>query len=264
MGAVKRLKEMQPQKPVAQSAMPAPVQQTLTKGPLVHSHEEEKTAPKTFNIKMDKMSNGKNIEEAKTEKKEIKMNDAPKKTNNLYVSKRFFKIRVVDPPDVLINAEPEYPCAGTDVIIGRKKEEVDIFINQKTISRKHAIITGKEDGLYLIDNNATAGTYIMVPILILQQGVLFEIGIYRLEVKDCLLRNNEKQIVLEIADGPTGAKGQQFRLSLAQPIVIGSASQLQEQRNAVYLNDLSVDDSHARIVLEGETVYLLPTSEKNK
>lgn len=44
-------------------------------------------------------------------------------------------------------------------VIGKKKEEVDCYINDKSVSRVHARIVEEEGKLYLEDLNATNGTY---------------------------------------------------------------------------------------------------------
>ena len=63
-----------------------------------------------------------------------------------------------------------------ETVIGRGKNETDYRINKEQISRIHASIIIKSDGVYIKDQNSTNGTYINASKLEAYEEKLVSIG----------------------------------------------------------------------------------------
>ena len=72
---------------------------------------------------------------------------------NIYRSGRNFSL-------VRYSTGEHFPLSGSYLTLGKDPQNVDIFIQNDTVSRHHATITREEDTYYIIDNKSTNGTTI--------------------------------------------------------------------------------------------------------
>ena len=92
------------------------------------------------------------------------------------------------------NPWQEYPLKGQDVVLGRARDS-DLFLDDKEVSRHHARIQARSDGIWLTDLGSTNGTQIegnpLLPRkpMLLQTGQSFTIGPFLLKVRARLPEN---------------------------------------------------------------------------
>ena len=137
----------------------------------------------------------------------------------------------------------EYVISESDLIIGRDKQDSDIILSEKTISRKHSLLRRKDDEFVFIDLQSTNGSFINQQ-SVFQQTTLHDGDIISLGSPTS--RHFRFQLQSNREEAAT------FQLAPQQHWIIGR----DRQSDICLSSDPTVSSAHARVILRKHGLYL--------
>eukprot|EP01016_Furgasonia_blochmanni_P032407 TRINITY_DN3342_c0_g1_i7.p1 TRINITY_DN3342_c0_g1~~TRINITY_DN3342_c0_g1_i7.p1 ORF type:complete len:325 (+),score=31.01 TRINITY_DN3342_c0_g1_i7:236-1210(+) len=140
-----------------------------------------------------------------------------------------------------------------DMLIGRRKDQCEILIEDNTVSREHAKIASQGDKFVLMDLGSSAGTFIKENKLKLVPGMLIEVGYALLKI----LEAYPSKCKIRIIDAVDNWGGKEI-----EPIHghrIGRKAGLEYS----FPNDNYMSSIHAHFKAEPDGMYLIDNGSSN-